>query len=53
MDDGKSKKKRPAHIDEKGKRYKVYEYDDNQTMFQVSDLLVPYEVLFKSPIAKW
>lgn len=52
MDSKESKKKEPAYIYEKGKRYKVYEYDDNQASFQVSDLLVPYEVLFKSPIAK-
>lgn len=48
-----TQKKEQAYIYDKGKRYKVYNYeDDNPTSFRVSDLLVPYEVLFKSPIAK-
>jgi putative toxin-antitoxin system antitoxin component (TIGR02293 family) len=52
MDNKETQKKEPAYIYEKGKRHKVYAYEDDQASFQVSDLLVPYEVLFKSPIAK-
>ncbi|MGZ3813261.1 MAG: antitoxin Xre/MbcA/ParS toxin-binding domain-containing protein [Mucilaginibacter sp.] len=53
MEKGNVRKKEPAYIYEKGKRYKVYGGDEEApSVFQVSDLLMPYEVLFKSPIAK-
>lgn len=45
-------KKEPAYIHEGVKRYKVYAQDEDASVSQVSDLLIPYEVYFKSPIAK-
>lgn len=38
--------------DERGKRYKMYAYDEDAPVGQVAELLVPYHTYFKSPIAK-
>jgi putative toxin-antitoxin system antitoxin component (TIGR02293 family) len=52
MERSKESIDRITHTSNKGKKIKVYDQNNDAPVWQVSDLLIPYDTYFKSPIAR-